>query len=222
MRQQPRQRAVQRHLGHPLAAHLRAAAPGDTWNATGGGDGSVTSQNQYLGLQKVKVPAFPEGILAAAVRSQIALAGTPGDDYGSGTRTTWWGCGVGPVKVVFDHVDGSVTTAQLTSTNLPAQQPPADQNYFPMNVGFYGTYEWTNPQHLSQPEIEKVSVAAALNARLVSRSRACPVPSGRRATMSCHCDSMGCATPMAPPPAPPWRSCPSSATACTSSRPSIS
>ena len=150
---------------------------GTAWSATGGGNGSVTSQNQYLGLQKVKVPAFPRGILAAAVRSQIALAGTPGDDYGSGTRTTWWGYGVGPVKVVFDHVDGSVTTAELTSTNLPAQQPPADQDYFPMSVGLSGTYEWTNPKHLKQPEIEKVSVAAALNdsARLTVKSVSGPI-----------------------------------------------
>ena len=150
---------------------------GTTWNATGGGDGTVTSQNQYLGLQEVKVPAFPKGILAAAVRSQIALAGTPGDEYGSGTRTTWWGNGIGPVKLVFDHVDGSVTTAELTATNLTAPPPRADQNYFPMTVGLSGTYEWTNHKHLPQPEIEKVTVAAAANrsVRLTAKSVSGPL-----------------------------------------------
>jgi hypothetical protein len=150
---------------------------GTTWVSTGGGDGSVTSQNQYLGLQEVKVPAFPKGILAAAVRSQVALAGTPGDDYGSGTRTTWWGFGVGPVKLVFDHVDGSVTDAELTSTNLSAPRPRADQNYFPMTVGMTGTYEWINRKHLKQPEIEKITVAAAASrsARFTAKSVSGPI-----------------------------------------------
>ncbi|MGH2859612.1 MAG: hypothetical protein ACRDMJ_19230 [Solirubrobacteraceae bacterium] len=150
---------------------------GTTWSSTGGGDGSVTSANTYLGLQTVKVPAFPNGILAAAVRSQIALAGTPGDDYGSGTRTIWWGYGIGPVKLVFDHVDGSVTTAELQSTNLVSHPPRPDQNYFPMTVGLTGTYEWTNRRHLPSPEIEQVKVAAAANrsARLSVKSLSGPI-----------------------------------------------
>lgn len=165
---------------------------GTTWNATGGGDGSVTSQNQYLGLQKVKVPAFPNGILAAAVRSQIALAGTPGDDYGSGTRTTWWGYGVGPVKMVFDHVDGSVTSAELTSTDLPAPKPPADQDYFPMKVGLSGTYQWTNPKHLKHPEIEKLSVAAAVSgsARVTAKSVSGPIRAAGNYVFSLRLDGL--------------------------------
>jgi hypothetical protein len=150
---------------------------GTSWNATGGGDGSVTSQNQYLGLQEVKVPAFPHGIMAAAVRSQIALAGTDGDDYGSGTRTVWYAYGVGPVRVAFDHVDGSVTDAVLTATNqVPIPERP-DVNYFPMTVGLKGTYQWTNPKHLRQPEVETVSVAAAVNrsARLTAKSVSGPL-----------------------------------------------
>ncbi|MGH2914887.1 MAG: hypothetical protein ACRDMX_07855 [Solirubrobacteraceae bacterium] len=150
---------------------------GTSWSATGGGDGSVTSQSQYLGLQEVKVPAFPRPILAAAVRSQIALAGTPGDDYGSGIRTTWWGYGVGPVKLTFDHVDGSVTTAQLTATNQTPGSPPADQAYFAMTPGLTGYYRWTNRRHLMAPVIERVSVAAAANrsARLTVKSVSGPM-----------------------------------------------
>jgi hypothetical protein len=136
---------------------------GTTWNATGGGSGNVTSTNQYLGLQVVKVPAFPQGVVTAAVRSQIALAGTPGDDYGSGIRTTWWADGVGPVKVVFDHVDGAVTTATLGATNLKPSTPAPDADYFPMTVGAKNTYRWTNNKHMTQPEVEAVQVAAAAN-----------------------------------------------------------
>jgi hypothetical protein len=136
---------------------------GTSWNGTGGGHNEVTSANQYMGLQGVSVPAFPHGVIAAVVRSNIALAGTPGDDYGSGIRTTWWVAGVGPVRVVFDHVDGSVTNVSLLSTNLEPTPPRPDRDYFPLRVGLKGTYEWTNRKHLPQAEVEKVTVAAVAN-----------------------------------------------------------
>ncbi len=150
---------------------------GTIWTATGGGDGTVTSGNRYLGLREVTVPAFPKGILAAAVRSRLALAGTPGDDYGSGTRTTYWAYGVGPVKVVFDHLDGSVTNAELIATNQVAKRPRPDVNYFPMAVGLEGRYEWTNREHLGHPEIEQLDVAAALDrsARITVKSVSGPL-----------------------------------------------
>jgi hypothetical protein len=136
---------------------------GTAWNGRGGADGSVTSANRYIGLRLVKVPAFPKGVTAAAVQSDIALAGTPGDDYGSGTRTVYWVYGVGPVRVEFDHVDGSVTVVQLTATNLHALAPRPDADYFPLRVGVKGTYEWTNDKHLRQPEIDQIAVDAAAN-----------------------------------------------------------
>ena len=74
--------------------------------------------------------------MAAAVQSNIVLAGTPGDDYGSGIRTIWWAHGIGPVKVVFDHVDGSVTTSELQSTNLQLRGAnPPDADFFPLRAG---------------------------------------------------------------------------------------
>lgn len=150
---------------------------GTTWTGTGGGSGEVSSSSTYLGRQLVKVPAFPSGVVAASVRSQIALGGTFGDDYGSGTRTTWWVYGVGPVKVEFDHVDGSVTTVSLLQTNLQPSPPPPDQDYFPLRQGLSGTYQWTNKKHLKQPEIEKVSIVAVSNrsARIDVKSVSGPI-----------------------------------------------
>ena len=133
---------------------------GLTWNATGGGSNEVSSTSQYLGMRLVKVPAFPNGVRAAAVQTNLALAGTPGDDYGSGIRTTWWVRGVGPVLVVFDHVDGSVTTASLLATNLQPTANAPDPDYFPLTLGMSARYQWTNNKHLRQSEIEKVTVAA--------------------------------------------------------------
>jgi hypothetical protein len=150
---------------------------GASWQARGGADGSVTSSNSYLGLRRVQVPAFPHGVTAAVVRSQIAAAGTPGDDYGSGTRTIWWVYGVGPVKVEFDHVDGSITQAVMTTTNLQSSRPRPDADYFPLRVGAGGTYRWVNGKHLRRPEVEKVRVAAAVNrsARITVRSVSGPL-----------------------------------------------
>ncbi len=150
---------------------------GTIWSATGGGGGNVTSVNQYLGLQVVKVPAFPHGVLAAAVRSQVAIAGVPGDSYGSGIRTTWWAYGVGPVRAVFDHLDGSVTTVTLDATDLKPAAPPPDTDYFPLVQGRAETYRWTNDRHMRTPEVETATVSAAVAsaAKFVVRSVSGPI-----------------------------------------------
>jgi hypothetical protein len=70
---------------------------------------------------------------------------------------------VGPVRVVFAHVDGSVTNVYLRSTNLRPLPDQPDQGYFPLRAGWTGTYKWTNTKHLAQPEAESVSVSAVVN-----------------------------------------------------------
>ncbi|HEY2543487.1 MAG TPA: hypothetical protein VGH92_10605 [Gaiellaceae bacterium] len=139
---------------------------GTSWSATGGAGNDVTSTNDYVGTQQITVPAFPKPVTAAVVRSQITQAGALGDPYGSGVRTTWWVYGVGPVKVVFQHSGGAsapVTTVELQSTNQTPVDPPSDAQYFPLQVGLKGTYKWTNPKYLKQPEVEEYSVTQAAN-----------------------------------------------------------
>ncbi len=153
---------------------------GLSWNSTGGAQNEVSSSSQDLGLQTVQVPAFPKGVTAAVVRSDILQAGALGDPYGSGIRTIWWVYGVGPVKVVFQHEGGSgapVTSAYLLSTSLTPSPPPPDQDYFPLQVGLTNTYRWTNRRHLPQPEVEQVSVAAVSDrtARLAVRTISGPI-----------------------------------------------
>jgi hypothetical protein len=151
-----------------------------TWNATGGADNTVASSSQYLGAQLVKVPAFPNGVSAAVVRTNIAQSGALGDPYGSGVRTTWWVYGVGPVRIVFDHSGGNgapVTTASLLATNLKPMPPPPDADYFPLVQGMTNKYEWTNKKHLPQPEVESVTVSAVSNrsARITAQSISGPM-----------------------------------------------
>lgn len=148
-------------IAEPLLKGLR-------WNATGGAGGTnaspdVSSTSTVVGSRRVVVPAFPHGVRAEVVRTNILQVGAIGDPYGSGLRTTWWVNGVGPVKVVFDHAGAgaAVTTAQLMSTNLTARHPPPDANWFPLRQGLTNRYRWTNSRHLPAPEIEKVSVARA-------------------------------------------------------------
>jgi hypothetical protein len=152
----------------------------------------VTSFNQYVGTQRVSVPAFPKGVTAAVVRSQIALAGTPGDDYGSGNRTVWWVYGVGPVKVEFDHVDGSVTTAELQSTSLTPGVAPPDANYFPLKVGLKNTYSYTNSKHLRRASIERMTVVGAVNnsAKMIVRSVSGPIRAAGQYIFSLHLDGL--------------------------------
>jgi hypothetical protein len=152
---------------------------GTGWTTTGGAQNDVSSTSQYLGMHSVTVPAFPHGVLAAVVRSDIAQAGALGDPYGSGVRTTWWVNGVGPVRIAFRHAGGSsaaVTNVYLLKTNQTPDRPRADQDYFPLRQGLSGTYKWTN-SHLPQPEIEKVSVDAVANrsARISVKSVSGPI-----------------------------------------------
>jgi hypothetical protein len=133
---------------------------GLNWSGTGGASGDAAGTSAYVGQQVVKVPAFPTGVNAAVIRTNVALAGTEDDAYGSGVRTTWWVYGIGPVRVVFDHVDGAVTSGSLLSTSLTPKPDPADENYFPMQRGLTGTYRWTNNRHMRKPEVDRVTVGA--------------------------------------------------------------
>ncbi|HVC87485.1 MAG TPA: hypothetical protein VNC40_08680 [Gaiellaceae bacterium] len=138
---------------------------GTTWTAAGG-DASISSTSTYLGPELVTVPAFPQPVLAAKVRTDVTQAGALGDPYGSGVKTVWWVYGVGPVKVVFQHAGGvgaAVTTSVLQSTNLVAKALPSDVNWFPMEKGLTGTYRWTNAKHLKKPEIEKYVIDQVAN-----------------------------------------------------------
>jgi hypothetical protein len=136
---------------------------GTSWPSTGGAANDVSSVNDYIGTEQITVPAFPQPVLAAKVRSQITQAGALGDPYGSGIRTVWWVYGVGPVQVEFDHTGGAVTTAVLQSTNQTPQAPPPDANYFPLTVGLKGTFSWTNSKYMKKPEIQSYSVDQAAN-----------------------------------------------------------
>jgi hypothetical protein len=153
---------------------------GTTWTATGGVGNDVSSNSRYLGLQPIKVPAFPNGLLAAVVRTNIVQAGALGDPYGSGVRTVWWVYGVGPVRILFQHEGGSyapVTNAVLQATNLKPLPPRPDVDYFPLRPGLNGRYSWTNSRFLKRAEVEDVTVAAAANrtARLSVKSVSGPL-----------------------------------------------
>jgi hypothetical protein len=139
---------------------------GIAWAGTGGSQNDVTSTSVYLGNEKVSVPAFSTPVVAAKVRSQITQAGAIGDPYGSGTRTTWWVYGVGPVKVEFDHAGGGsapVTLSTLESTTLKPIPTPTNVDYFPFVKGRALTYRWSNTKHLRTPEVEKLKIDAVVN-----------------------------------------------------------
>jgi hypothetical protein len=144
---------------------------GTSWNSTGAAQNDVSSSNDYLGTEMITVPAFAQPVLAAKVQSQITQAGALGDPYGSGVRTVWWVYGVGPAKILFQHAGGTgapVTSVTLQATNQTPQMPPADPDYFPMQVGLHGTYRWTNKRHFkNKPEVEKFNVDQASNGTAV-------------------------------------------------------
>jgi hypothetical protein len=144
------------------------AAPllqGASWTTTGGASGDVTSSTDYVGRERVSVPAFPGPVTAAKVRSEVTQAGALGDPYGSGVRTVWWVYGVGPVKVVFEHAgsDAPVTTSVLKTTTLTPKPPPPDVRWFPFVKGATARYRWTNSKHMRTPSVQDFTVDEVLN-----------------------------------------------------------
>jgi len=148
--------------GPVLAAPL---LKGTSWTSTGGAQGDVTSTSDYVGVEKVTVPAFPDGVLAAKVRSEVTQAGAIGDPYGSGIRMVWWVYGVGPVKVTFEHAGGDapIATSVLVSTNQTAKPPPPDGRYFPLVKGAKLKYSWTNTKYLKQASVQEVLTEEVAN-----------------------------------------------------------
>jgi hypothetical protein len=147
-----------------LAGPLKAGAG---WTSTGGGGNDVASSSDYVGLERVSVPAFPQPVQAAKVRSEVTQAGALGDPYGSGLRTVWWVWGVGPVKIVFEHAGGPnapVTTSVLRSTSLVPKPPPPDADYFPLRKGLTTTYRWTNSRHMKKASVQRFTIDEVVNA----------------------------------------------------------
>jgi hypothetical protein len=138
---------------------------GATWSSTGGAEGDVSSTSLYMGVERVSVPAFPEPVLAAKVRSDITQAGALGDPYGSGVRTVWWVYGVGPVQIVFEHAgsDSPQTTSVLVRTNQVIIPLPPDANYFPLTLGKKLRYGWTNTKHMKKRSVQDFVVDQAQN-----------------------------------------------------------
>ncbi len=143
-------------LSEPLLAGTR-------WSSLGGMDNDVASDNRYLGSETVVVPAFPTGVRAARIESDITQAGALGDPYGSGVRTVWWVYGVGPVRIEFLHAGGDVSRAELYETNLQPLPAPADTNYLPLNRGSTMRYRWSNSEHMRRASVQRFDVQQVVN-----------------------------------------------------------
>ena len=135
---------------------------GTSWTSTGGAQDDVAGTSDYLGPARVTVPAFPQGVLAARIRSEVTQVGALGDPYGTGIRTVWWVYGVGPVKVVFEHAGSAspIFTSVLISTNQTAKAPPPDSRYFPLVKGAKLKYSWTNTKHMKSASVQEVTTDA--------------------------------------------------------------
>lgn len=136
---------------------------GASWSSVGGQSNDVTSSNRYLGVERVVVPAFPLGVFAAKVESDITQAGAIGDPYGSGVRATWWVHGVGPVKITFRHTGGETTSTELYNTNLNPDARPSDRAPLPLVLGSKMRFRYTNTRYLKKPSVQRFTVGAVLN-----------------------------------------------------------
>ncbi|HET6551744.1 MAG TPA: hypothetical protein VFG79_24970 [Solirubrobacter sp.] len=137
---------------------------GTRWSALGGASNDVSSASRYIGRERVSVPAFPGGVVAARVDSDITQAGAIGDPFGSGVRTVWWVRGVGPVRIVLRHRGGATSQASLISTSLTPLPMPPDESYLPLNRGDRMVFRWRNNRHMRRWSRQQFDVAEVLNA----------------------------------------------------------
>jgi hypothetical protein len=151
--------------------------PGSSWSSTGGQNNDVASQNTFADLERVVVPAFPAGVLAAKITSDITQAGAIGDPYGSGMRTVWWVYGVGPVKIVFQHSGGAISQAQLYGTSLLPQPIPAGGDYLPFHQGQVMRFSYRNNRYMPHPSQQTFTVGLVVNdsARVDVQARTGPI-----------------------------------------------
>lgn len=133
------------------------------WSSLGGAGNDVASENRYLGVERITVPAYPRGVRAAKVESDITQAGAIGDPYGSGIRTVWWVRGVGPVRIVFRHTGGEIGRSELMSTNLAPKPAPPDENYLPLQAGDKMLYRWRNSKHMRRYSRQRFTVREVVN-----------------------------------------------------------
>jgi hypothetical protein len=136
---------------------------GTRWSSLGGANNDVSTASRYVGRRQVTVPAFPRGVTAAVVETDITQAGALGDPYGSGVRTVWWVRGVGPVKIAFRHAGGELTQAELHATNLAPRPAPSDADYLPFNRGDTQRFRWRNSKHMRRWSVQDFSVAQVVN-----------------------------------------------------------
>jgi hypothetical protein len=150
---------------------------GTRWNSLGGASNDVASASRYVGRERIAVPAFPGGVTAAKVESEITQAGAIGDPYGSGVRTVWWVRGVGPVRIQFRHTGGGVSEANLISTTLRPLAAPSDRNLLPLNRGDVMRFRWRNNKHMRKWSHQRFQVAEVVNntARVDARHVSGPI-----------------------------------------------
>lgn len=156
---------------------LEPLLEGARWNSLGGGNNDVASANRYLGTEKISVPAFPEGVTAARIESNISQAGALGDPYGSGVRNVWWVRGVGPVRVEFRHAGGEISRADLQETNQKPLTAPDDTAYLPLNRGDEMRMRWRNSKHMRRWSRQRFTVPQVVNntARVDVKSLSGPI-----------------------------------------------
>jgi hypothetical protein len=150
---------------------------GSRWSSTGGVNSDVASENRYLGTERIVVPAFPDGVTAAKVQSDITQAGALGDPYGSGIRTVWWVYGVGPVRIEFRHTGGEVGLAYLAATTLTPRTAPVDANFLPLVTGSRMKFRWRNSKHMRSWSRQQLDVIQVVNntARVDVKSLSGPI-----------------------------------------------
>ncbi|MEM3489919.1 MAG: post-COAP-1 domain-containing protein, partial [Nitrososphaerota archaeon] len=150
---------------------------GDSWTGSGSVPGRGQDQITYtatstaLRFESITVPAGTFNCILVET-TITATNSLPGADYLSGTRQMWFADGVGLIKLVYNHRDGSVTEAKLLSHTC---DPSPSGEYFPLATGNSWRYEWGNPRYTMQMK-EVVTVMSSGSRYCLAAMVSAPLP----------------------------------------------
>lgn len=152
------------HLVMPFDVMKQPLTGGATWTGPGWQGAQATSTV----LAVDETVAVAAGTFTDALRVHTVITGT--NDYMSGQRDAWFAPGVGLIKLVYNHEDGSTTTAELAGGPYShhIHLPLATRNYqpgaFPTIHGASNTVVMTNGAHMAlEAGTYEVSVSSNLN-----------------------------------------------------------
>ena len=143
---------------------------GTRWSSLGGAGNDVASDNRYAGREHVRVPAFPNGLSAAKVESEVTQAGAIGDPSAAECAPSAGSAASVPCGSCSGTPAASSAPPSCVHDDARAAAAAAGGNLLPLNRGDRADFRWRNSRHMREWSRQQFEVARWSTTRPVSTS----------------------------------------------------